>query len=152
MGKVIPYKGFDDITFHMSFRELRDLLKTRKIKHSIENWSNKGCTPEVPWDIIRIGKDISFFFAKGRMFKIYFEHNFSESLDNGICLGMKIRDAERIDPSIRYDDWEEIYISDKGYWLEDNVDSGEIISLTIFIKELENEEIFFKYEWCDKSK
>ena len=83
------------------------------------------------------------------MFKIYFENDFDGSLTNGILLGMNIKDAKMIDPTIQYDDWEEDYASDFGYWLEDDVESGEIISITIFIKELENDDVFYNYEWCD---
>lgn len=149
MINVIPYIGFDDINFKMSFDEVKEYLKNNKIKFNTENWPNKGCDPEVPWDIIRVGKNISIYFAKNRMFKIYFENDFSGTLANGISLGMNIKDAELLDSTILYDDWEEIYTSELGYWLEDDVESGEIISITIFIKELENEDVFFKYEWCN---
>lgn len=149
MKNVIPYKGFADITFDMSFDEVKSLLHEKRVQFHSENWPNKGCSPEVAWDIIRIGKDISIFFAKKRMFKIYFENGFDGKLENGISLGMSMKDAEAIDPTIQYDDWEEVYVSDLGYWLEDDVESSEIISMTIFIKELEDEDMFFKYDWCD---
>ena len=148
MNNVIPYQGVDDITFNMSFNEVKDLLRRKGLKFHTEHWPNKGCSPEVAWDIIRLGDDISIFFAKNRMFKIYFENNFDGSLSNGIALGMLIEDAEAIDPTIKYDDWEEVYTSKSGYWLEDDVESGRIITITIFIKELEDDEVFFKYEWC----
>ena len=83
------------------------------------------------------------------MFKIYVENRFPGRLENGISLGMTIAEAQSIDPSIQYDDWEEEYTSSLGYWLEDDVESREIISITVFIKELENDEVFFRYEWCD---
>ena len=83
------------------------------------------------------------------MFKIYLENNFEGALENGISLGMSIKDACKIDPSISYDDWEEIYTSEQGYWLEDDIESAKIISITVFIKELENEDLFFRYEWLD---
>ena len=148
MMEIIPYKGFDEITFEMSFEEVKTLFREKHIKFNTENWPNKGCTPEVAWDIIRVGKDISIFFAKSRMFKVYFENDFAGHLNNGIYLGMNIKDAKVIDPSIQYDDWEEIYTSDYGYWLEDDVENSEIISITIFIKELEDTDVFFEYDWC----
>ncbi|MBR0225546.1 MAG: hypothetical protein IJL92_05765 [Thermoguttaceae bacterium] len=150
MGKATPYQGVGEITFDMSLSEVLKYLHEKGLRYHLEKWPNKGCSPEVAWDIVRVGKDVSFFFARDRMFKIYFENGFSGSLVNGISLGMKIEEAETIDPTIRYDDWEEIYTSDLGYWLEDDVESGEIISISIFIKELENDEVFFKYEWCDR--
>ena len=149
MIKTIPYKGFGDITFEMSFEEVKGLLRERHIQFNTECWANKGCDPEVAWDIIQIGKSISIFFAKNRMFKIYFENDFEGVLENGISLGMNIKDAEKLDPTIQYDDWEEIYTSEHGYWLEDDVESGEIISITIFIKELEDADVFFRYDWCN---
>ena len=149
MIKIVPYFGVGDITFDMSFTEVKEFLCKAGTGFVVETWSNKGCSPEVAWDIIRVGNDISFFFAKGRMFKIYFENAFPGSLVNGIKLGMKTKEAELIDPSIQYDDWEEIYTSDLGYWLEDDIETGEIISITIFIKELEDDDVFFKYEWCN---
>ena len=149
MINVIPYEGFDDITFEMSFKEVKELLREKHVQFNTENWPNKGCDPEVAWDIIRIGKNISIFFAKGRMFKIYFENGFQGILANGISLGMNIKDAESLDPTIQYDDWEEVYASEQGYWLEDDVESGEVISITIFIKELLDDDVFFKYEWCN---
>lgn len=149
MMTVVPYKGFDNITFEMSFDEVKKSLQEKQIQFNTENWPNKGCDPEVPWDIIRIGKDISIFFAKKRMFKIYFENGFSGKLDNGISLGMNIKDAKMIDDTIEYDDWEEVYTSNHGYWLEDDVESGVIISITIFIKALEDDDVFFRYDWCN---
>ena len=149
MKNVVPYKGFSDITFDMSFDKVKGLLHDKRIQFNTENWPNKGCSPEVAWDIIRVGKDISIFFAKNRMFKIYFENSFDGKLENGISLGMTIKDAETIDPTIQYDDWEEVYSSDLGYWLEDDVETGEIISITIFIKELEDDDVFFRYDWCN---
>lgn len=149
MKTLVPYKGFEDLSFEMSYEDVRRTLRENKVKFITEHWPNKGCSPEVAWDIIRVGEDISFFFAKGKMFKIYVENRFSGRLENGISLGMTIAEAQSIDPSIQYDDWEEEYTSSLGYWLEDDVESREIISITVFIKELENDEVFFRYEWCN---
>lgn len=148
MTIITPYLGFGCINFNMTYEEVCRLLKDDGVDYTNEHWPNKGCTPEVAWDVIRIGKDISIFFARHRMFKIYFENGFSEKLSNGVRLGMSITEAEAIDPSIEYDDWNEVYTSKQGYWLEDDVESGQIISISIFIKEVENDDTFFSYEWC----
>ncbi len=149
MKTIVPYQGIDNITFQLSFDEVKSILADRGIKYRVEKWPNKGCSPEVAWDIIRIKDEISIFFAKDRMFKIYVENGFSGQLYNGIALGAKIEEACQVDSSLKYDDWEEIYVSDEGYWLEDDVETGELISITIFIKELEDDDVFFKYEWCE---
>ena len=56
-------------------------------------------------------------------------------------------EAIKIDPSLRYGDWNEDYQSERGYWLEDNLDDGTVLSMTIFIKEVMDDAVFFKYEW-----
>ncbi len=149
MRTIIPYYGFDEIRFDISYTAVCEYLKAKKIKYRTEFWTNKGCTPEVPWDIIRIDNTVSLFFAKGKMFKMYFENNSDWRLDNGISIGMSIDDAEKIDPSLRYDDWEEEYVSDNGYWLEDNPETHRIIFISIFIKEVEDDDVFYNYKWCE---
>ena len=62
---------------------------------------------------------------------------------------MPIDEARKIDSSIRYDDWEEEYVSDNGYWLEDDPETHSIISISIFIKEVEDDNAFYSYQWCE---
>ena len=42
MKNITPYKGFSDITFDMSFDEVKGLLREKRIQFNIENWPNKG--------------------------------------------------------------------------------------------------------------
>ena len=79
---------------------------------------------------------------------MYFENSFSGSLVNGIKIGTPIEEAIIIDNTIKYDDWEEEYVSEKGYWLETDVETEEVISIAIFIKEVEDDDVFYSYEWC----
>lgn len=81
------------------------------------------------------------------MFKIVFGKKYTGSLDNGISIGMRISDAMKIDDTLSYNDLDEDYSSKYGYWLETGPESESIISISIFIKELPDEETFFKYEW-----
>jgi len=148
MTVITPYIGTDSIKFSMSFAEVRDYLKTQKTRFNIEHWPNKGCTPEVAWDIIHVGDFLSIFFAKGKMFKMYFENSYTGALINGIRLGMSIDDAKTADSTIKYDDWEEEYVSENGYWFETDVETEAIISIAVFIKEVENDDIFYSYQWC----
>ncbi len=147
---IVPYIGFDDINFSMSFEKTIEYLKNNNIKYHTEHWDNKGCSPEVAWDVIHMGNDVSLYFAKGKMFKMYFENAFKGCLENGITLGMTIDEAVKIDNLLVYDDFEEEYMSEFGYWVEDDPVTHKIISISVFIKELENDDLFFSYEWCEK--
>jgi len=146
---ITPYQGWDKVLFTMDYSTVRNMLTDSGIKYTIEHWPNKGCMPEVAWDIIRIENGISLFFAKDRMFKMYFERGFEGALNNGICIGMSIDDAKKLDINIEYNDDNEEYISPSGYWLEESLLSGKIESITVFIPEVLDDEKFFSYEWCN---
>ena len=145
--EITPYRGIGEINFNLTLDRTKDHLKENGIIYTIDVWDNKGCDPEVPWSIIRIGKDISLFFANGKMFKIYLEGDYYGSLVNGIKIGTPISKAKEIDPSLTFEEFEEYYSSSLGYWLEDDIESQSVSSITVFIKELLDEEVFFAYNW-----
>lgn len=147
--KIIPFCGIGNISFSMSYDDTKDYLKANGIKYTVDLWDNKGCDPEVPWKIIRIDNSISLFFAKDKMFKICLECNYSGLLENGIGIGMPIIKAQEIDSSLVYEEDEEYYSSELGYWLEDDVGSRNITSISIFIKEILDDDMFFSYQWTN---
>ena len=98
--------------------------------------------------MITVNHVMSLFFAKNRkLFRIVLWQAYSGSLPNGIHPGMKIDEATCIDPDLKYVNWNEDYESDTGYWLEDDVESGEIMSISIFIKEMLNDDQFDNCDW-----
>ena len=145
--KLIPFEGLGDIKLLSSFDEVKNYLKKNNINFSIEYQSNNGCKPEVPWTMIHIDESITLSFAKNKLWQIFVEEKFAGSLPNGIKIGISMDEAIKIDSSLFYDDWNEDYQSKKGYWLEDNLDDKTVLSITIFIKEVLDDEVFFKYEW-----
>lgn len=148
MSRIInPFVGINNFTFLSSAKTVERILKTENVLFTKETWSNDECTVKVPWNIIRTENSMSFFFAKDKLFKIYVSEGFDGSLSNGIAIGMNIEDAQKIDSSLKYDEWNEDWSSDAGYWLEDSVDHHKIISITIFIKEFLDDDLFEKYEW-----
>ena len=147
MKKIIPFVGYGEYVFSMTLDEVRQKLNKEGIRFRQEHWNNKGCTPEVAWDIIRINNTMSMFFAKNKMFKIYFESPDIWQLENGIEIKMTIEDAQKIDNSLKYNDDEEDYESPNGYWIEESLESGKIESITIFIKEVLDDEEFYSYSW-----
>ena len=148
MGKIIrPFIGVGDFTLLSSEKTVTEILNKSDIPFVKEIWDNDECTVKVPWSIIRAANSMSFFFANDKLFKIYLCEGFAGSLSNGISIGTSIEDAKQIDPSLKFDDWNEDWSSDDGYWLEDSPDSDKVISITIFIKELLDDDLFEKYEW-----
>ena len=144
---IIPFLGTDDVNLNQTYSEVKDYLKNENISFNVEIWENKGCTPEVPWKIIRVKELLSIFFVNDKMFKICFEEKYTGKLSNGIGIGTSIEEAKRIDSTIEYDEFEEYYSSEKGYWLEDELDSNTVTSITVFIKEALDDEEFYSYDW-----
>ena len=101
----------------------------------------------MPWTVIKTKSGISFFFANDKLFKIYVEDNPEFVLTNGIRIGMSLEEAKSIDSKLIYDERNEDWSSEDGYWLEDSIDSGNIVSITVFIKPALDDEEFEKYEW-----
>lgn len=147
---IVPFTGTEDLSLDMTLDDTKQYLKDCEIKYRVDYVSNKGCTPEVPWNIIRIEDKISLYYANNKMFKIVFKEGYEGKTENGIYVGMPVSEAKTIDTSLKYDEENEDYASDLGYWIEDNLENGEISSITVFIKELLNEDVFFLYEWIKK--
>lgn len=144
---IIPFIGTDMITFDMTYDQVRNRLKKSKIGYNVDLHPNKGCTPEVPWKIIRANNSVSVFFANDKMFKIDFGSSSNGVLDNGVKVGMSIEDAMKVDPTLEYNDLEEYYESSKGYWLFTNSGSNTITNISVFIKAVLDDDVFFSYNW-----
>lgn len=146
--RAIPFKGFGDFTLYQSVEEAKKTLKNKGIKYSCEVWNNKWGANPVPWTVIRFGDEaVNLFFAKDKLFKIYLCEGSDAELPNGIRIGMKMKEALKIDPKLEFDDWEEDYQSPNGYWIGDNLNNGTIASINIFIKEAEDDDLFYEYKW-----
>ena len=149
--EVTPYVGVGPIKLGMTLEEVRTIIKAQKIK--FDQWidPHKNCTPEIPWTFIRIDKAILLVFVKDILFEIYVEEPYKGSLPNGISIGMPMAEAEKIDTQLEYNDDEEDYESPNGYWLGDEIESGKVVSITIYLPDVElDDDEFFKYEWLEK--
>ncbi len=146
---IKPYNGVGCIKLGMTLPQIRAMLKENKTPFNQTVNPNKGCTPEVPWTFIKIFDSITMCFAKDILFSIVVEGKYKGKTAHGLYIGMKMSEAEQLDPTIEYNDEDEDFISKEGYWINDEIESGLICAITIFLPELDSED-FFKYEWVDK--
>lgn len=149
--KIEPYKGIGNFKFYQTLENAKAEFIGKGINYNIEIWPNSGHTPEVPWQIIRVKDAFSLFFANEKLFKIVLEGNYKGCLPNNVQIGTSLTEAMKLDKTITFNDWDECYESELGYWFEDNLDDGTIMSISIFIEEILNEDTFFSYEWCQKN-
>ena len=144
---LTPFVGYGEFTLYQSVSEAKSIIKNSGMLFKTEVWSNSDLTVPMPWTIIRIEKQINLFFANDKLFKIYIENGCPAMLPNGIHLGMPIKQACEIDPELEWNDWEEDFQSPAGYWLEDELDNHTVMSISIFIREALDEDLFEKYQW-----
>ena len=147
---IIPYKGTGIFKLDASRDDIKAQLESENISYTEKISQPNDVDP--PWYIIGISKAdekdevISITFAKNRLFRICLYEGFEGKLPNGIHIGMLLDEAQRIDPSLTFDDWEEMLISANGYWVEDDMNTKKICWITIFIPALERDD-FFDYKW-----
>lgn len=145
---IYPYKGISSISLYMNIDEVKDILDQDSVLFRIELWESSSETIPNPWQVIVIDEKMSLFFAKNnKLFKIVFWSEYSGKLLNGLCTGMNINDAQKIDSTLVFDDWNEDYESQNGYWIEDDVETKKIMSISIFIKEMLDENSFDFCNW-----
>ena len=144
---VRPFDGLEEIKLLSSLNDIKEYLKKNNVKFTVEYQSNKGYDPEVPWTILHVENSISLMFAKNKLWQIYLEEDYKGMLPNGIRIGMPIDEALKIDPSLKFDDWNENFESDNGYWLEDDLNNNTVLSISVFIKEVLDDDVFYHYEW-----
>ena len=146
--KIIPFYGTDSIQLYQNIDIVRSTLDKLQAGYTIELWESASETIPNPWKVIVIEGVLSLFFAKNdKLFKIVVWDNYAGTLPNGISTGMNISDAQRLDPTLAYNDWNEDYESAEGYWVEDDVETNNIISISIFIKEVLEEDTFDYCKW-----
>ncbi len=145
---IIPYEGIESIKLYQKIDEVKTVLQSDGILYREEIWSAESETVPNPWTVLVVDNFASLFFAKNdKLFKIVFWEGYQGSLTNGISPGISIEDAGSMDPSLSYDDWTEVYQSDEGYWIEDNIETNTVMSISIYIKELLDEDNFDYCNW-----
>lgn len=143
---IIPYVGTDTFKLGDKIENIRSFLKENHIGFDQSIDSNKGCEPEIPWTFIRLSDSITLCFVLDILFEIVLENDYKGKLTNGGYIGMKVSEIKDIDSSLEYNDEDEDFVSSKGYWITDSVDTGNVESITIFLPDVERDD-FFKYDW-----
>lgn len=145
---LVPFEGTKSFRLYENIETIKQELDAENISYSIELWDSTYETVPNPWKVIVVENVVSLFFAKNdKLFKIIAWNNYTGTLPNGISTGMSMEEAKKKDSSLKYDDWNEDYSSDNGYWLEDDIDTENVLSISIFIKEVLDEENFDYCNW-----
>ncbi|GED61025.1 hypothetical protein ABER61_22460 [Brevibacillus formosus] len=84
--------------------------------------------------------DLWFNLMNGKLFKLTALSNYTGTLFESIKIGMHIDEVLKIEPSFEYDEFEEVYCSNKGIYIETDPTNDLVLWISVYIKEIENQE------------
>lgn len=81
-----------------------------------------------------------FNLFNGKLFKITALKNYTGKLFEKISIGMPIEDVLKTEPDFEYDEFEEVYCSPKGIYIETDPVDNTVLWISVYIKEIDNQD------------
>jgi hypothetical protein len=140
---IIPHEGLGGIKL---YSHINDVYKEFINKQDVKFLDYGKCSK------IEIGFQnyisLGFCKANGKLYAISARKDYKGLLWDRVYVGMPLKELLAIEPSFKFDeDWEEGYISKKyDLHVEDDVETGKIIAISIRIKECKNKD-FWEGNW-----
>lgn len=130
---IIPYEGMGGIKLYSTIKDLKEILSDSKVKATVLNNL---------WIRYDIEDYLHLFFnlVNGKLFRITTLNGYKGLLWNKISVGMKAEEFIKIEPSFKYDDFEEVYECDKGVFIEADVEEDRAIWISVYVKELDEDD------------
>lgn len=129
---IIPFKGFGEIKLYSTRDELSDLLSLNNVEATVinDNW--------IRYDI-QNSVELFFHLGNNKLFRITTLDNYKGKLFEKIGVGTTEEEMLKIESSFVYDDFEEVWESDKGVFIEMDAETNMVRWISIYIPELDLE-------------
>ena len=136
---IVPFKGFGKIKLYSTRNQVQELLEGKAVKSEIINND---------WIRYDIQNSIELFFhlKNNKLFRITTLDNYKGKLFGKIGVGTTEKELLEADPSFVYDDFEEVWESKKGVFVEMDAETNTVRWISVYIKEL-NDENFEEANW-----
>lgn len=130
---IIPFEGFGKIKLYSSCQDLKDLLSGNDVESVIlnSNW--------IRYDI-QNAIELFFHLKNNKLFRITTLENYKGALFNQIKVGTTKDEMLKIEPSFIYNDFEEVWESEKGVFIEMDAKTDTVKWISIYIPELDSSE------------
>lgn len=127
---IIPYEGMGGIKLYSTIKDLKETLTGDNVKATVLNNL---------WIRYEISDYLYLFFSllNGKLFKITTLSGYKGLLWGKINVGMKAEEFIKIEPSFRYDDFEEVYECDKGVFIETDVDEDRALWISVYVRDID---------------
>lgn len=136
---IIPWVGLGGVKLYSHISQFYDLIDKMDGKSSLL----------VKFFVryeIKDSVDLWFNLMNGKLFKITASKGYKGLLFDKIHVGMHIDEVLRIEPSFEYDDFEEVYVSPKGVFIETDPVELTVLWISVYVKELDNDD-FERGNW-----
>ncbi|WP_283610434.1 hypothetical protein [Faecalispora anaeroviscerum] len=136
---IIPFKGFGEIKLYSTRDELRNLLEMEGVDSKIifNDW--------IQYDIQNT-IELLFHLKNNKLFRITTLDNYKGKLFEKIGVGTTEEEMLKIEPSFVYDEFEEVWETDKGVYIETDAETNVVRWISIYVQEL-NLDTFDNCEW-----
>lgn len=139
MAPIIPYIGLGDIKLYSTREELRDLLSLDGVDSMMitENW--------IRYDICNT-VELFFHLGNDKLFRISTLDNYQGKLFEKIGVGTTAEEISKLDSSFIYNEFEEVWESDKGVFIETDAETNKVRWISVYIPELDLDD-FEECKW-----
>lgn len=129
---IVPFEGLGGIKLYSTRDELKELLEKEdtKLKVIHNDW--------IRYDI-QNSVELFFHLKNNKLFRITTLDNYQGKLFGRIGVGTTENELLEAEPSFIYDDFEEVWESEKGIFIETDAESNTVKWISVYIKELDNE-------------
>ena len=136
---IVPFKGFGKIKLYSTRNQVQELLEGKAVKSEIINND---------WIRYDIQNSIELFFhlKNNKLCRITTLDNYKGKLFGKIGVGTTEKELLEAEPSFVYDDFEEVWESKKGVFVEMDAETNTVRWISVYIKEL-NDENFEEANW-----
>lgn len=129
---IIPFLGFGEIKLYSTRDELSDLLSLSDVETTVINKN------QIRYDI-QDSVGLFFHLRNNKLFKITTLDNYKGKLFEKIGVGTTVKELLEIEPSFVYNEFEEVWESDKGAFIEMDAETDKARWISVYIKELDSE-------------
>ena len=129
---IVPFEGVGEIKLYSTRDELQELLEKETVESEIINndW--------IRYDI-QNSVELFFHLKNNKLFRITTLDNYQGKLFGKIGVGTTEKELLEVEPSFVYDDFEEVWESEKGIFIETDAETNTVRWISVYIKELDDE-------------
>lgn len=136
---IVPFEGFGEIKLYSTREELKELLEMEGTTSKIifDDW--------IQYDI-QDSVELLFHLKNDKLFRITTLDNYQGKLFGKIGVGTTKKELLEAESSFVYDDFEEVWESEKGIFIETDAETNTVKWISVYIKELDDED-FEEANW-----